>query len=55
VHTDKDETLEETAAILADPDVLSALEVGLAEIGRGETVALDELREELAERRPNAT
>jgi PHD/YefM family antitoxin component YafN of YafNO toxin-antitoxin module len=44
--------LRETAEVLSDPDALSALEVGLVEIERGETITLGELREELAERRP---
>lgn len=34
-----------------DPDVLTAVKAGLAEIERGETITLPELREELAERR----
>lgn len=54
VPIDEYEALEETAEILSDPDALSALEVGLAEIERGETVPLSELRSELAERRLNA-
>lgn len=48
------EALEESAEILSDPDALAALESGLAEIERGETVTLAELRSELAERRPTA-
>jgi antitoxin YefM len=55
VPIDEYEALEETAEILSDPDALSALEVGLAEIERDETVTLAELRSELAERRPNAS
>jgi antitoxin YefM len=55
VPIDEYEALEETAEILSDPDALSALEVGLAEIERGETVTLAEIRSELAERRPNAS
>ncbi|HEU4707045.1 MAG TPA: type II toxin-antitoxin system Phd/YefM family antitoxin [Solirubrobacterales bacterium] len=51
VPIDEYEALEDTAEILSDPDALSALESGLAEIERGETVALAELRSELAERR----
>jgi PHD/YefM family antitoxin component YafN of YafNO toxin-antitoxin module len=43
--------LEETAEILSDPYALAALEAALAEIERGETVTLAELRDELAERR----
>lgn len=44
----------ETAEILFDSDALSALEAGLAEIERGETVTLAELRDDLAKRRPPA-
>lgn len=55
VPIDEYEALEETAEILSDPDALSALEAGLAEIERGETVTLSELRSELAGRRPTAT
>ena len=55
VPIDEYEALEETAEILSDPDALSALEAGLAEIERGETVTLSELRSELAERRPAAS
>jgi len=51
VPIDEYEALEETAEILSDPHALSALEEGLVEIERGETVTLAELRGELAERR----
>jgi antitoxin YefM len=51
VPIDEYEALEETAEILSDPDAIAAIEAGLAEIERGETVTLDELRQELAERR----
>jgi len=54
VPIDEYEALEETAEILSDPDALSALEAGLAEIERGETVTIAELRSELAERRAAA-
>jgi antitoxin YefM len=54
VPIDEYETLEETAEILSDPDAISALETGLAEIEQGETVTLAELRSELAERRLTA-
>lgn len=54
VPIDEYEALEETAEILSDPDALSALEAGLAEIERGETITLAELRSELAEHRPTA-
>jgi antitoxin YefM len=54
VPIDEYEALEETAEILSDPDALVALEAGLAEIARDETVTLAELRGELAERRAAA-
>lgn len=54
VPIDEYEALEETAEVLSDPDALSALEAGLAEIERGETVTMAELRSELAERRATA-
>ena len=44
--------LEETAEILSDPEALAALDTGLAELSREETVTLDDLRRELAGRRP---
>jgi prevent-host-death family protein len=52
VPIDEYEALEETAEILSDPDALTALEAGLAELARDETVTLEDLRRELAERRP---
>jgi prevent-host-death family protein len=52
VPIDEYEALEETAEILSDRDALAAIEDGLAELHRGETVELDDLRRELAERRP---
>jgi antitoxin YefM len=55
IPVDEYEALEETAEVLSDPEALSALEAGLAEIERGETVTLAELREELAERRAAAS
>jgi prevent-host-death family protein len=51
VPIDEYEALEETAEILSDPDAVVAIEQGLAEVTRGETVSLDELRGELAKRR----
>lgn len=51
VPIDEYEALEESAEILSDRDSLAALEAGLAELERGETVSLDDLRQELAERR----
>ncbi|MGH2955245.1 MAG: type II toxin-antitoxin system Phd/YefM family antitoxin [Solirubrobacterales bacterium] len=51
VPVDEYEGLEETAEILSDPDALDALETGLSELSRDETVSLEDLRRELAERR----
>jgi antitoxin YefM len=51
VPIDEYEGLEETAEILSDGDALAAIETGLAELARGETVAFEDLRLELAERR----
>lgn len=55
VPIDEYEALEETAEVLSDPDALAALEAGLAEIEREETISLAELRDELAERRPSTS
>jgi antitoxin YefM len=52
VPIDEYEALEETAEILSDTVTLDALQAGLGELVRGETVELDDLRRELAERRP---
>ncbi len=54
VPIDEYEALEETAEILSDRDALAAIEAGRAEIARGETVTLEEVRQELAERRAAA-
>jgi antitoxin YefM len=51
VPIDEYEALEETAESLSDPAALTAIEAGLAELSRGETVTLDDLRSELSERR----
>jgi prevent-host-death family protein len=51
VPIDEYEALEETAEILSDPEALAAIEAGLGELSRDETVALEDLRGELAERR----
>lgn len=51
VPIDEYEALEETAEILSDRDVLAAIEAGLAELARDETVTFEELRQELAARR----
>ena len=44
---DEFEALEETAVILSDRELLSAIEEGLAEIDRGDAITLAELRDEL--------
>lgn len=51
VPIDEYEALEETAEILSDSGILSAIEAGLADLARGDSVTLDDLRHELAERR----
>jgi antitoxin YefM len=51
VPIDEYEALEETAEILSDSATLAAIEAGLAELARGDSVTLDELRRDLAERR----
>jgi antitoxin YefM len=53
IPIDEYEALEETAEVLSDPAAISAMEEGLAEIERGETITLAELRSELTERRGN--
>lgn len=51
VPIDEYEALEETAEILSDSETLAAIEAGLADLTRGDSVTLDDLRHELAERR----
>ena len=51
VPIDEYEALEETAEILSDSETLVAIEAGLAELAREETVTLADLRSELAQRR----
>jgi antitoxin YefM len=51
VPIDEYQALEETAEILSNPDAIAAIEAGLAELNRGDTVTLEALRAELAERR----
>jgi antitoxin YefM len=51
VPIDEYEALEESAEILSDPDAMTAIEAGLAELARDEAITLEELRRELAERR----
>jgi antitoxin YefM len=50
VPIDEYEALEETAEILSDSATLAAIEAGLADLARGETVTLADLRTELAQR-----
>ena len=52
IPIDEYEALEESAEILSDPDAIAAIEAGLAELSRDETVTLEDLRSELAMRRP---
>lgn len=47
------EALEETVQIPSDADTVVAIDAGLAELQRDETLTLDDLRTELAERRSN--
>ncbi len=51
VPIDEYEALEETAEILSDSETLAAIDAGLAELARGETVTLADLHAELDERR----
>jgi antitoxin YefM len=51
IPVDEYDALEETAEILSDADALAAIGEGLAEIERGETVTLEELRAQIAGRR----
>jgi antitoxin YefM len=52
VPIDEYQALEETAEILSDAATLDALQTGLDELARGATVEFDDLRRELAQRRP---
>jgi antitoxin YefM len=52
VPIDEYQALEETAEILSDAATLDALQAGLDELARGETVEFADLRRELAQRRP---
>lgn len=51
VPIDEYQALEETAEILSDKETLSALEAGLDELARSETIEFEDLRRELAELR----
>jgi prevent-host-death family protein len=52
VPIDEYEALEETADVLSGSATLSAIEAGLADLARGDSITLEELRQELAQRRP---
>lgn len=43
---------DKVTLIESDPDLLSAVKAGIAELEQGETVTLAKLHRELAERRP---
>lgn len=51
VPIDEYDALEETAEILSDAATLEALQAGIDELARGETVEFGDLRTELAQRR----
>ncbi len=51
ISPDELEALEETLAVLSDPELLARVREGEKAMARGEGVALEELRAELAERR----
>lgn len=51
VPIDEYDALEETAEILSDDKTLGAIEEGLRQIERGETMTLAELRRDIADRR----
>jgi antitoxin YefM len=53
VPIDEYEALEETAEILSDTATLDAIQAGIDEIARGETVEFEDLRSELAAKRPS--
>jgi antitoxin YefM len=51
VPIDEYQALEETAEILSDAATLEALQAGLDDLARGDTIELSDLRRELAEKR----
>ena len=51
VPVDEYEALEETAEILSDDDTLAAIRRGLDDLAAGDEFPLDQVREELANRR----
>lgn len=50
IPVDEYESLEETAEVLSDAETLAAIDEGLGEIERGETVTLADLRQDLDRR-----
>lgn len=50
IPIDEYEALEETMEILSDPNAVQAIDRGLLEISRGQTVSLADIREELREK-----
>lgn len=51
VPVDEYQALEETAEILSDAATLNAIQAGLDDLARGETIELEALRSELAAKR----
>jgi antitoxin YefM len=51
VPIDEYQALEETAEILSDPATLDAIQAGMSELAKGDTIALDDLRRDLAQLR----
>ncbi len=51
ISPDELEALEETLAVLSDPELMARVREGEEAVARGEDVALDELRAELAKGR----
>jgi prevent-host-death family protein len=51
VPVDEYQALEETAEILSDAATLEAIQGGLEDLSRGQTIELEDLREELAAKR----
>ena len=51
VPIDEYQSLEETAEILSDPATVDAIDAGMSELAQGDTIDLDDLRRDLAQRR----
>jgi prevent-host-death family protein len=47
VPIDEYEALEETAELLSDPDTVAAIDEGVADLARGEVVALEDVVREM--------